>query len=760
MSAADTELASLRAAAGQDATAAADSDSTIVSSNSSCAGSESVRQRQRQADTGTEASECREDAGVHGVGSVVAAPGLGPPAAAAQRQLPSPFDQLASSCVSPPSPGALADSDASRRGSGDDAGSLLFGDDNFAGSAVRARRKLSAALTVSPRSRDRSPRLSSSLPTNSALTPLRRRSPEQESSHYASVDSSARRHSRSSGDSRLGQAAAMSPLSEVSHQQLQTQGSRQLGSMAAQAGDAEQDLSSSQRLSLQSFLQSQLELSHPGKAEGASSAAEPQEQAQSRPPPPAQQPQQQQQQQQVPADLPQLQPMEQDAVPQPAAAVGSRQQQLQPADLPELEPMEQDKAPEPAAAEPAAAQASRQPSAASQSPGITSAAMAEAAASALEAAASALRAGAAASTAAAECLPPTGTIVQAGAAAGAAVGAVAVLAAAAPAIAPAATETVKSAIGDAATTVVTAAAETAKVAVEAAADAAVEAGSNIAAAAAGPAAEGAAAATCTVAETAAETAGPAAAPLAQGAADAVCVAAEAAADAVVPAAASGPAVALVGAAGAAAAGLAGLTIQEQPADPAGSGDVAVSAVEAASAGSDASAKQRALSPERPPSPGAPPLEALRGGDCSSSTTLEPAAGLEARVERATSSQLTAKLGHATPFSTESNREKCAVHGRDETACCSAAGTSSCKCWQALSTPWIAFRSCAANRFTLCWQPSSQLQARYHHKSLQVVLYRVVVAVMRIVVMMHSRLMSGGGRQERMHMPGAFPTDSH
>ena len=688
VSAADTELTSLRAAAGEDAVAAADSDSTIVSSNSSCVGSESLRQRQRQANTGTEASECRDDAGTQGVGSTAAAPVMHLPTAAARGPSASPFGRFASSCVSPTSPGALGDSDASRRGSGDDAGSLLFGDDNFAGSAVRARRKLSAALTASPRSRERSPRLSSSLPANSALplapaqlAPLQR-SPDQGSSRYASVDSSARRHSRSSGDSRLGQVAAMSPLSEVSHQQLQAQGSAHLGSMAARAGAAEDDLSSSQRLSLQSFLQSQLELSHPDKAEAASSssAADPQ-------PPPQQQQQQQQEQQQVPADLPELQPMEQDEVAKPAAAEGSRR-----------------------------------PSAASQTPGITSAAMAEAAASALEAAASALRAGAAASTAAAECLTPTGTIVQAGAAAGAAVGAVAVLAAAAPAIAPAATETVKSAIGDAATTVVTAAAETAKVAVEAAADAAVEAGSNLATAAAGPAAEGAAAATCTVAETAAETAGPAAGPLAQGAADAVCLAAEAAADAVVPAAASGPAVALVGAAGAAAAGLAGLTIQQQPADPVGSGDVAASAGEVASAGSDASAtQQQGYRSERPPGPSGPPLEALRGGECSRSITEDsrpPAGAVEASRERATSSQLTAKLGRETPFSGTSGPAKCATLGRDETACCGAAGTGSCNCWQALSAPWIAFRSCAADRF-IGWHPSSQLQVQCCCQSLWV-----------------------------------------
>lgn len=653
VTAADAELTSLRATAACDAAAVEESDSSDVSSNGSCAGTHSAQHRR----AATEAEAGATEAGTHAAAKAAAAveAALDGGAAMHAESVPvSPFGRFAAGRASGLSPSSLGaalaeDSDASRRGSADDAGMLLFGDDNFAG---LRRRNLSAALTASPRSRDRTPRPSASLPV-SPLQPTAPEAPEPGSSNYASADGSGRRNSRSSGDSRLGLPAAVPAHSGSSPPQPLLHAVRKPSDLGGQ-GAGSGDLNSSRRLSLQTFLQSQLELlnsQQPANSAPGAARASPWQQS---PQPPAQQP-----------------------------------------------------AAQHAAGDSAAAPERRQPSAASSLPVTAGAAAAEAAAAALESAASALRQGAAATAAAADALPPAGTVLQAGAAAGAAVGAVAALAATAPVVAPAATEAVTSAIGDAAAAVVNSAAQTASAAVGAAAGMASTACGEVAAAAAGTAAEGAAAATCAAAQTAADVA--AAGPIAQTAADAACCAAETAAHAAVPAA-SALGVAMVGAAGPAAAGLAGLVLRQQSFGEAGDGAQAASgasdqAQPAAQRSAGQSANSSSSSLQQLAERDSLPLAGLRGGALSSSngqelstaTDVSPGCDSDAACH---SSQHATKLGRHTPFGGKAG---------DETACCGAAGTCCCKCWQALSSPWLAIRGSALERHFCGWQPSRRLQ---------------------------------------------------
>lgn len=719
VTAADAELVALKMVPSRTTSvaAAAASDSPVASSYSSCAGTGSVQHP--HAPTGEEAAAAE----------VLAAYLAGQKAEPA---LVSPFGRFAAANASGVSRTSLAmvtdEGQASRRGSADDAGMLLFGDDNFAGAGLR-RRNLSAALT--PRSADRSPRPGPSPPFSppqqaQALTMTATR---QESGTYYTSGSSGR---RGSGDSRLGQMASASAASVGRSASLPPTHAGMRISDSMEEAAAADDLSSSRRQSLQVFLLAQLELLGPQLPASASAeaAAPPLQPASPRSQPPLPRP-----------PLQQSSPPHRAVLGDPAVAAST-------------------------AAEQEESGAPLQTAATASSSKPLPAAAAEAAADALESAASALREGAASATAAAaDALPPTGELLQAGAAAGAAVGAVAALAVTAPVIAPAATEAVKAVVSDAATSVVSSAVDTATAAastvagsaavaadvavdtaaaaVSAAADAAASvvpaAASNaatacaeVATAAAGPMAEGAAAVTCQ----AAEAAGGGAGPVAQTAADVVCSAAETVADTAVPAA-STPAAALVSAAGAAAAGLAGLAIRED----ASSLDTQSTAHSAAVSAS-LSASQPAAHPPKGEvedeasgsdqqagamdhdSPASPRLKGLRGGAQSSSfgnssllaaslNRLSSQADADGRGGGVNGSRPArgTKLGRRTPFADDRNSRS--IHpkpcGKDQTACCGAAGTGSCGCDAALSSPWLIFQDSVLERRFCRWQGRSQLQ---------------------------------------------------
>lgn len=264
VTAADAELMSLRAAAEQESAAAREPDTSNVGSNGSCAGSHSAQHGRAAPEAGAETAEACTPAMAEAAAVADALADHGT-AAGAEDVPVSPFGRFGAAQAGGLSsfslgPALAEETDASRRDSADDTGILLFGDDNFGSSGLR-RRNLSAALTMSPRSRDRSPRRSTSLPALPLQPPAAELPQEQGPSTFVSVDSSSRRNSRSSGESRLGGAAALQVLSEASHLQPLLQPLVQAGAQFGEsAGQAAQDLSSSRRLSLQGFLQAQLEL--------------------------------------------------------------------------------------------------------------------------------------------------------------------------------------------------------------------------------------------------------------------------------------------------------------------------------------------------------------------------------------------------------------------------------------------------------------------------------------------------------------------
>lgn len=145
--------------------------------------------------------------------------------------------------------------EASRRGSADDAGMLLFGDDNFADVGLR-RRNLSAALT--PRSFDRSPRPGPSPPFSppQQAQALMMTATRQSSATYYTSGSSGR---RGSSDSRLGQLASASHASGGRSASLPPAHAGMRVSDSMEEAAAADDLSSSRRHSMQvgGFLLSQ-----------------------------------------------------------------------------------------------------------------------------------------------------------------------------------------------------------------------------------------------------------------------------------------------------------------------------------------------------------------------------------------------------------------------------------------------------------------------------------------------------------------------